>query len=218
MRKFPRFDVKEFSVFKRLASPQRIQDFLNALPVNFELGGSTSRSPLAALRRGEAHCMEGATIAAAALWYHGAEPLLLDLKTASKDEDHVVALFRNGGRWGAVSRTNHGVLRYRDPVFRDVRELTMSYFNEYFLDSGVKTLRTYSAPFSLLRFKDDWLTAGKDIWHVNNALDKSRHFKILRKGTRLRRADPIEIDIGKVTEWKDPKPKKSGKARGTPRA
>jgi len=89
-------------------------------------------------------------LAAAALWHNGYPSLLLDLKTTDADADHVVALFKEGGRWGAISKTNHAVLRYRDPVYRDPHELAMSYFNEYFLDSGVKTMRSFSAaPFDI---------------------------------------------------------------------
>jgi hypothetical protein len=152
--------------------------------------------------------MEGAMLAAAALWHAGYAPLLLDLKTTDKDDDHVVALFKEGGRWGAVSKTNHAVLRYRDAVYRDPRELAMSYFNEYFLDSGVKTLRSYSAPFDLLKYgvkhSDGWLTTRDDLLDIAAALDFSKHFQIIKKGDarKLRLADRSEIEAGKIVEWK----------------
>ena len=199
-----KLEVRKFEIFRRLDTPQKIQDFLDTLPINFEKGGDTCRSPLETLTAGEAHCMEGAVLAAAILWYNGRPPVLLDLKTIKGDDYHVVALFKQGGLWGAISKTNHAVLRYRDPIFRNVRELALSYFNEYFLDNGKKTLRSYSGPFSLLSYNDDWLTTEDNLWNLNDDLDQSPHFNILQniKTKDLRKADPIEIKSGKLTEWR----------------
>lgn len=204
MRPFPDSLSEEFNVFKKLNSPRKIQDFLDTLPINFEVSGGTCRSPLTALKYREVHCIEGAFLAAAAFWYHGERPLLLDLKTTKTDVDHVVALFKDGDRWGAVSKTNHAALRYRDPVYKNVRELAMSYFNEYFTDNGKKTLRSYSTPFNLIPYGAEWLTSEKNLWDISYELDTSLHFPILKKGEtrRLRRADPIEIQAGKLVEWK----------------
>ena len=204
MRRFPALDAKEFRFFKKLNSPAKVQDLLNRMPQNFDAGRRTCRSPLMALERNRAHCMEGAMLAAAIFWYHGERPLVLDLRTTKKDDDHVVALFKRHGRWGAVSKTNHAVLRYRDPIYKNIRELTMSYFNEYFLDDGIKTLREYSAPFDLRRYGADWLTSKKNLWEIPYDLDRSRHFKILPPGgaKNLRLADKIEIESGKIVEWK----------------
>jgi hypothetical protein len=205
MRRFPFSDVPEFRVFKKLDSPAKVQDFLNLLPINFEPGGETCRSPREALRVGTAHCFEGAALAAGIFWYQGRAPLLLDLETTLKDESHVVALFKEGGRWGAVSKTNHSVLRFRDPVYKTIRELVLSYFNEYFLDSGEKTLRSYSKmPLNLLEFEDDWLTASHPIWGVNDELISVSHEKIASDYIfkHLRFADHIEIEAGKLIEWK----------------
>ena len=194
IRPFPPLEYKEFSIFKKLTSPAKIQDCIDDLGMNFEEGGDTCRSPLMILRAGRAHCAEGAMLAAAALWYHGLPPLLLDLKVIESkgDVDHVVALFKEDGRWGAISKTNHAVLRYRDPIYKTVRELALSYFNEYFLESGLKTLRKYSAPFNMLSHGDEWLTSPRNMWSMMNVLDGSRHFDILEKGAarRLRPADP----------------------------
>lgn len=203
MRKFPAQNP-EFKIFKSLNSPAKIQDFLNSLSVNFEEDGETCHSPLAILQRRKAHCMEGAMLGAAIFWYHGQRPLLLDLKTAEPDMDHVVALFKTRGRWGAVSKTNHAVLRYREPIFKTVRELALSYFHEYFLDDGRKTLRSYSRPFGLLAYEDDWLTSGESLWAIPGDLDGSPHLPILQKNQErdLRRADVVEIEAGKLTEWK----------------
>jgi len=210
MPKFPKIQPQEFKIFTRLNTPSKIQDFINKIPINFELQGDTCYSPLAVLRHNQAHCLEGALLAAAIFWYQGKKPLLLDLETTDADECHVVTLFKRGRCWGAVSKTNHAVLRYRDPIYKNIRELVMSYFNEYFLDSGRKTLRRYSKPFSLLRYGTDWLTAKKNLWEIHDALDKVPHFKILAntKAKYLRPADPIEIEAGKMLEWKEPRKNK----------
>ena len=205
MRPFPFAEYEEFAVFRKLRSPKKIQDFIDGLRMNFEEKRETCRSPLMALRSGEAHCAEGAMLAGAIFWHHGEPPLLMDLKTAKNagDDDHVVALFKERGRWGAISKTNHGVLRYRDPVYQTVRELAFSYFNEYFLPNGLKTLRSYSAPFSLLGYGDSWLTSKRNLLHVMDDLDGSRHFDIVEKGVvrRLRLADPVEIRASKLAQW-----------------
>jgi len=204
MQKFPDSIVKKFDIFKKLNSPSRIQDFLNTLSINFEEQGDTCRSPLAILQEKKAHCIEGALLAAAAFWYHEQKPMLMDLKTTKDDFDHVVALFKQDNLWGAVSKTNHAVLRYRDPIYKTIRELAMSYFNEYFMDNGKKTLRSFSMPFSLLSFDNEWLTSTQNLWGISEGLDASPHIDIGTKNAinGLRPADPIEIDAGKLIEWK----------------
>jgi hypothetical protein len=195
---------RERALFRRLRSPRMIQDFLDTVPINFEHEGETIRSPRAMLREGRAHCIEGALFAAAALWLHGAQPLLLDLKTGRGDDDHVVALFRRHGRWGAISKTNHAVLRYREPVYRTVRELALSYFHEYYLESGRKTLRSYSRPFDLRRFGAAWLTAEKNLWYIGKALDRSPHAPIAPAAAHReqRSVDRIEVAAGDLEEWR----------------
>ena len=205
MRPFPEKDRKEFSLFKGLKSPAKVQDFLDSLPINFEEDGETCRSPLVTLRSGKAHCAEGAMLAAAIFWHHGRPPILLDLKaTRSKgDVDHVVTLFKEDGRWGAISKTNHPVLRYRDPIYKTVRELALSYFNEYFMPSGWKTLRSHSGPFNMLGYGDAWLTQEGDLLDVMSDLDDSRHFDIMTPSMarRLRLADPLERQAIRLAEW-----------------
>lgn len=197
----------EIKLFNKLNSPKKIQDFLA-----FEIGhnpakdGVECRSPREVLRAGKAHCMEGALLAAAILEFYGAKPLLMDLRSTSDDLDHVVALFKQFGRWGAISKTNHVVLRYREPVYKSIRELAMSYFHEYFLDSGKKTLREFSRPFDLNRLNFlQWRTAEKDLVDLPEFLDKSKHYKIVSSAQikNLRRADKIEIKAGKLLEWKN---------------
>ncbi len=197
---------KELAVLRRLSTPQKIQDFLDKLPINYEKNGETCHSPRLALRAGKAHCIEGALITAVALWLQGEKPLLLDLKTLNIniDSDHVVALYKKNGYWGAISKTNHAVLRFRDPIYKTVRELALSYFHEYFLPTtGQKTLRSYSRPFSLARFGHKWITSEEGLWHIAEALDESPHFPIIPKGSgkHLRPSSPIERKAGSITEW-----------------
>ncbi len=195
----------ESRLFTKLNSPTKIQDYLNALPFNHELHGETYMSPRRTIAAGTAHCFEGALFAAAALMYHDHKPLLLDLQTTSDDQDHVVALFKEGKYWGAISKTNHAVLRFRDPIYASVRELALSYFHEYFLSNGKKTMRAYSEPFDLSKMPlEEWLTAGDELIDLVNTLDDSPHHQILSEAAvkRLRKADIIEIKTFDTVEWK----------------
>ncbi|MEK7125461.1 MAG: hypothetical protein AAB880_00955 [Patescibacteria group bacterium] len=196
----------ELKLLKRLNSPRKIQDYLLILPQNFERGGDTCRSVRQALAKKEAHCIEGALLAAAALWVNGEAPLLFDLRSRLGDQDHIVALFRQYGHWGAISKTNHAVLRYREPIYKTLRELALSYFHEYFLDTGAKTLREYSAkPFDLRKFrKGEWLAVEDDMWDLVEAIDNAPHKALLTPAMikTLRKADKIEIQAGRLVEWK----------------
>ena len=200
----------ERRTFRRLNSPQRIQDFLDSLAVNMELDARTYMSPRRVLATGQAHCVEGALLAAAALAFHGERPLLLDFQAAYHDEDHVVALFRANRHWGAISKTNHPGLRYRDPIHHSVRGLAASYFHEYYLWDGRKSLRYFSRPFDLSRYAPEtWVTASEDLDRLVHALDGSAHSPIIPKGNlrRLRPASAFEIHASAATEWsKDGRP------------
>jgi hypothetical protein len=200
------FDENELKIFRKLNTPRKIQDFLEKIPINFERDKKdTCISPRRVLRENKAHCIEGALFAAAALWLGGQRPYLLDLQTIDHDFDHVVTLFRRRGLWGAISKTNHAVLRYREPIFRTVRELALSYFHEYFLNNGEKTLRNHSRPFNLLRFtKQGWAISERNLWYIVEALDESPHYPILPKAAiaELRPADPIELKAGDLVRWK----------------
>jgi len=198
--------VASFSGFRplrELSTPRRVQDFLGGIPINHERRGETCSSPAVTLRRGSAHCMEGALVAALTLWMHGEPPLIMDLKTTDDDVDHLVALVRIDGFWGGITKTNHAVLRYREPIFRDLRELAASYFHEYTLPDGRKTLRSYSAPFDLRRYERDWIMTEDPLWDLERRIDRSPHLPLVnrRQIARLRRCDPIEIRAGKLTEW-----------------
>ncbi|MFZ3012012.1 MAG: hypothetical protein WA060_03415 [Minisyncoccia bacterium] len=198
------FSPKEKRLLKKLVTPALMQDFLNGLKFNFELKGETLKSPLFSLREGSSHCFEGALLGAYILSLHGFKPYILHLKAVREDYDHVIALFKVGGFWGALSKTNHAVLRYREPIYKNIRELALSYFHEYFLDDGVKTLRQYSTPLNLNIFEKGWEREGGDLWGIDEELDKIKHYDILPKGTsgKLRKADKIEIRAGKITEFK----------------
>jgi len=170
----------EGRILSALKTPQRIQEFVVGLHANFERDGDTLRSVRGVLHHREAHCLEAAFVAACALWLQGEPPLLMDLTAAKGDADHVVTLFRRNGCWGAISKSNHAWLRWRDPVYRDLRELAMSYFHEYF-NNGRKTLRTYSASFDLRRFAPEtWITDEENCWDVGAALDDARHYRLIK--------------------------------------
>jgi hypothetical protein len=169
---------EEGSVLSALRTPFAIQEFVIGLGANFEEEGDTLRSVRGVLAQRRAHCIEAAFTAACALWLGGDPPLLMDL-TAKGDSDHVVALFKRGGCWGAISKSNHVWLRWRDPVYRSPRELAMSYFHEY-TNRQRKSLRTYSVPIDLRRFPAKmWVTNDEDCWEVGAALCDFRHYRLI---------------------------------------
>lgn len=201
---FKDFTEEELSIIKSLNTPHKIQSFINSIQINFEESGETCHSPKTVLKLRKAHCMEGAMLAACILRYHGYPPLIIDIEATKEDFDHVVALFKIDGFYGAISKTNHSVLRYREPIYKSVRELAISFFHEYFTDSGVKTMRTYSSPINLKQFDDkNWMTSDKDVWFIPNYLTKIPHKPILTKKQilNLRKADEIEIQAGKLAEY-----------------
>ena len=203
----------EFAVLQRLATPQKIQTFLNAIPINHELGGETIHSVRSVMRHRRAHCIEGAMFAACALWVHGEPPLVMHLDCSISDYPHVVALFRRGIHWGAISKTNGAVLRYRDPIYRSLRELALSYFHEYSDRRGQKTLRSYSAAFDLRRIKPElWVANGNDCQEVEDVLARLHHYRLIsvRQERLLARRDPFERRASKLVEHARPVP-----ARGT---
>ncbi|RJQ16973.1 hypothetical protein C4573_02835 [Candidatus Woesearchaeota archaeon] len=199
------FNDEELKILKSLNTPRKIQDFLNGLKINFEEEGDTCMSPRMVLKTGKAHCMEGAMLAAVALRLQGHPPLVVDLVSTPNDDDHVLTVFKQHGHWGAITKTNHAVLRYREPIYKTIRELVMSYFHEYTLDDGRKTLRSYSMPLNLAKFDSkNWMTSEENVWYIPEYLDNIPHKKILNRAQiiTLRRADIIEREVGKIVEWK----------------
>lgn len=178
----------ELRVLRALKSPAGIQRFLDDMP--YHLAG-TAWSPRNVLRGKTAHCLEGATFAAAALRVLGFPPLILDLE-ADQDTDHVIAVFKSRGHWGAIAKSNFVGCRYREPVYRTLRELALSYFNIYFNLRGERTLRRYSRPVNLARFdRRNWMTSDKDIWFIAEYLCDIPHRPLLKRGLekRLTRVD-----------------------------
>jgi hypothetical protein len=199
MRRDFGFDPEEMMVLRRLSSPEKIQDFLDhELCYNKEPGGATFRSPRRVLRDRVAHCIEGALFAAAALRVHGHRPLILDME-AVRDDDHIIALFKQFGHWGAIGKSNYSGLRFREPVHRTLRELVMTYFEHYFNLEGEKTLRTFSRPVNLTRFdRLDWMTAEQELWEISDYLYALPHRPVLTAAMvrRLRRVDRRLYEAG----------------------
>jgi hypothetical protein len=195
--------AEEGRALRPLTTPRRIQEFVIGLSANFEEKGDTLRSVRGVLRHRRAHCIEAAFTAACALWLHGDPPLLMDL-VAKGDSDHVIAIFRRNGCWGAISKSNHVWLRWRDPVYRSPRELAMSYFHEY-TNGHRKTLRTYSDPIDLRKFAvEDWVTNEDDCWDVGASLEETPHHRLItpaqarnlmpRDATELRANDLVQYE------------------------
>lgn len=184
---------------KKLNTPAKIQDYLNSMPFNFE---QTLSSPLETIKKNKADCFEGALLGSYLLKQLGHKPQILYLKATKHDYDHVIALFKENGLWGALSKTNHNVLRYREPLYKNIRELVMSYFHEYFLDDGSKTLRQYSDVLNLDIF-EDWINGKGDLWGIDEELDHLPHHTIVPKNfiKKLRKADPIEREASTMVEY-----------------
>ena len=173
------FNRGERAVFRKLTRPEEIQRYLDEIAYNKEPGGDTCLSPRRVLKLGTAHCMEGALFAAAALRVLGHPPLLVDLE-AVRDDDHVLAVFRQRGCWGALAKSNYAGLRFREPVYRTLRELAISYFEHYFNLRGEKTLRRYSRPVNLKRFdRIGWMTSEEDVWEIPEYLVEIHHTPLL---------------------------------------
>lgn len=164
------------SMLPKFALPREIQDYLDRLAYNTT---DVTFCPRDVVAQQKAHCMDGAVFAATALASIGHPPLLVDLR-AVDDDDHVIAVFRERGLWGAVAKSNTTTLRYRDPVYRSIRELALSYFPVYFNTDGEMSLYEYSRPFSLKKYRDDYLTAD-DVAYIGNDLDATRHYPIVSR-------------------------------------
>ena len=184
-------------------TPRALQAFIDSIRINPERGGDTCYTVREVLRYRYAHCIEAALVAACALWLRGEAPLLLDLR-ARDDFDHVVALFRRNGLWGAISKSNHVQLRGRDPVYRSLRELAMSYFHEYHNDHGKRSLREYSRAFDLRRLDPKLWVSGEGAWEVERRLDLSRHYRLFPAAQErlLTPIDAMERKAGRLVEYR----------------
>jgi hypothetical protein len=195
------FHPAERNVLRRLTTPEKIQHFLDhGLAYNVEPHGDTCYSPRTVLRERVAHCMEGAVLGALALRLIGYPPLLVDLE-AVRDSDHVLAVYRSNGRWGAVAKSDYSGLRSREPVYGTLRELVMSYFEHYYNPAGEKTLRAYSRPTSLTRFdRIHWMTTDEEVWEIPNHLCDIPHTRILtpKMERSLARTDQRLYDAGRL--------------------
>lgn len=180
---------------RALKTPAQIQKFIDALPYQY---GHTAWSPQRALREQKGHCLEGALLAAAALRVNGRPPLLMDLESVH-DDDHVLAVYREGGLWGSIAKSNFAGLRFRAPVYRTPRELALSYFEDYYNLRGQRTLRSYSVVVNLARLDSrHWMSSEEDVWCVPELLIATRHYPLfLDKVARaLPRLDRRSFEAG----------------------
>ncbi|HVZ85131.1 MAG TPA: hypothetical protein VG893_15760 [Terracidiphilus sp.] len=168
--------ASDLRTLRALKTPARIQRFVDELTYDY---ADTARSPRRILRERRGHCLEGALLAAAALRVQGYPPLVMDLESVH-DDDHVLALYRERGLWGAIAKSNYAGLRFRAPVYRTLRELALSYFEHYYNLRGERTLRAYSRAINLARLdKLHWMTAEEDVWCVTDLLIAARHYPLM---------------------------------------
>jgi hypothetical protein len=155
--------------FRNLKSPVAVQEYLDSIPYKAE---ELDRSPLRVITDGQAHCLDGGIFAALALWRIGFRPLILDLVPApGMDDDHVLAVFQVDGTWGALAKSNYPILRYREPVYRSLRELAMTYFEFFFSLQREKTLRAYTRPIDLSHFQDpSWMWDEEGVKKISKRL------------------------------------------------
>ena len=183
------FSKTELRIFSKLLSPFKIQEFLDALQYSDEV---RYRCPRNVLLDHKAHCYDGAVFAAAALSMIGYPPLLVDMLPNNRDDDHILAVFRRKNYWGAVAKSNFSGLRFREPVYSDLHELIMSYFESYYNVAGEKTLVGYTTPLNLNRFnKLDWLVNDNAMDAIAEGLDKNRTYKILTPAME-RQLSPVD--------------------------
>ncbi|MCX6301450.1 MAG: hypothetical protein NTW82_04640 [Bacteroidia bacterium] len=169
---------EEIRFLKTLDNPDKIQAFLDSLEYNPKY---ECRSPRWVMKKHSAHCFEGALFAAAALQFIGYKPLIVDMK-AVEDDDHVIAVFKENNHWGAVAKSNFTSLRFREPVYRSLREMIMSYFDFFFNIYGYKSLRSYSLPFDLTHFDSrNWQTTYDDLEYIGDKIESLHHFTVVTK-------------------------------------
>lgn len=185
----------EIRFLKTLDDPDKIQSFLDSVDYN---PGYECRSPRWVMKKKSAHCFEGALFAAAALEFIGYKPLIVDMK-AQNDDDHVIAIFKRNSFWGAVAKSNFTSLRFREPVYRTLRELIMSYFDFFFNTEGYKSLRSYSRPFNLSMFESrNWKTSDEDLEYIGDRIESLPHYPVVsdRMISELYRASDTMMKAG----------------------
>jgi hypothetical protein len=179
----------ERRIWEQLSTPMSIQAFLDKLPYSVETG---YRCPLRVLRERVAHCFDGALFGAAALRHLGNPPLILNMVSNDEDDDHILALYKRDGYWGAIAKSNFAGLRFREPVYRTLRELVMSYFEQFYNVERKKTLRSYTVPLHLKTFdKFNWMTNDPAIEKIGKRLDEIRKVRILPRGM-IGRLSPVD--------------------------
>ncbi len=180
-----------------LTTPRKIQDFLDTVAYEAEY---FNRAPLRVLRERRGHCLDGGIFAAAALRRLGYPPLILDLVPEPlMDDDHVLAVFQKNDAYGAIAKSNFSGLRYREPVFRTVRELVMSYFEDYFNAHGRKTLRGYTRLLDLTHYdRLDWEVNDAACDRIEKRLQGMRHSTLLTPAMirELTPVDPRRLEAG----------------------
>jgi hypothetical protein len=187
--------AEDLRTLRALKTPAQIQKFIDALPYQY---ANTALSPQRALRERKGHCLEGAMLAAAALRVNGRPPMLMDLESV-RDDDHVVAVYRENGLWGSIAKSNFAGIRFRAPVYRTLRELALSYFEFYYNLRGERTLRSYSRPVNLARLDGrNWMTSEEDVWCVPELLIAARHYPLFpdKVARTLPRLDRRSFEAG----------------------
>lgn len=170
---------QERKAISALTTPAKIQAFLDDIPYS---GEERYRCPLTVLRDGKGHCFDGALFGAAMLRRLGHPPRILDMLPNARDDDHLLALYQRDGCWGAVAKSNFSGLRIREPIYRTLRELVLSYFEDYFNAAGEKTLRSYTVPLNLKAFdKLNWMTSDKNLEAIALRLDEIRKVRVLTR-------------------------------------
>jgi len=195
-QKLPALPAELQSVARELKTPAAIQAYLDATPYSDE---ERYRCPLSVVRDRKAHCFDGAVFGAAMLRRLGHPPLLVDLLPNGRDDDHMLALFRVDGLLGAVAKSNFSGLRYREPIFRSLREIVLSYFEDYFNSQGEKTLRAYTVSLNLARFdRQHWLTDDATMDAIADTLGRIRKVTLItpRMAARLQPVDPLALKAG----------------------
>ncbi len=195
---------EEKRFLKSLNTPKKLQDYLDSIPFNLEENGETCMSPKMVLKEKKAHCIEAGLLVGVSMWLNRKTPYIVSLKVKASDYDHIIVLYKENGYYGALSKTNHNVLRFRDPVYKNVRELVMSYFHEYFLpETGEKTLLGYTKPINIKKFGDDWISREDNLWDIAEAIYDTPVIEIVPKNNKkyLRNAHEVEQEASRKAEW-----------------